>query len=223
MGRRARTQIWGGAMNENPTVGKQRSSFAHEEGSVIGMPPTSRHLLALTVVAVASLIAVLVGVAGYIEKWLWMRQLGYAGIFWTLLSVQVVMFCSAFVFAFLYLWINLRQATKNSGDFLGGVRASRPALSSVNVSAHPSIDLSPRLLKAAVFLISAVVAVFSALYFYTEWDTYLRFRYGGSFGVSDPLLGVDVGFYLFHLPFYVLLQGSLTILTILTFGIVFST
>ncbi|OTP79768.1 UPF0182 family membrane protein [Caballeronia sordidicola] len=210
-------------MNENPTVGKQRSSFAHEKGSVLRMPPTSRHLLAIMVVAAASLIAVLVGIAGYIEKWLWMRQLGYAGIFWTLLSVQVVMFCSTFVFVFLYLWINLRQATKNSADFLGGVRASRPALSSVNASAHPSIDLSPRLLKVAVFLISAVVALFSALYFYTEWDTYLRFRYGGSFGVSDPLLGVDVGFYIFHLPFYVLLQGSLTLLTILTFGIVFST
>ena len=58
--------------------------------------------------------------------------------------------------------------------------------------------------------------------FYAEWDTYLRFRYGGSFGVSDPLFGVDVGFYVFHLPFYVLLQSSLTLLTILTLAIVLS-
>ena len=59
--------------------------------------------------------------------------------------------------------------------------------------------------------------------FYSEWDTYLRFRYGGSFGVSDPLFGVDVGFYVFHLPFYVLLQSSLTLLTVLTLGIVLAT
>jgi uncharacterized membrane protein (UPF0182 family) len=77
-------------------------------------------------------------------------------------------------------------------------------------------------LKAAVVLVSAGVALFFALGFYTEWDTYLRFRYGGSFGVSDPLFGVDVGFYVFHLPFYELLQSSLTLLTVLTFGIVLS-
>ena len=87
-------------MNENPTV-----------------HPHSRHLLRLMIVAAFLLIAVLVGIAGYLEKWLWMRQLDYTGIFWTLLSVQWVMFCSAFVFAFLYLWINLRQAAKNSGAF----------------------------------------------------------------------------------------------------------
>ena len=73
---------------------------------------------------------------------------------------------------------------------------------------------------AAVVVISAGVALFFAAGFYSEWDTYLRFRYGGSFGVSDPLFGVDVGFYLFHLPFYVMLQTSLTLLTILTLGIV---
>jgi uncharacterized membrane protein (UPF0182 family) len=33
--------------------------------------------------------------------------------------------------------------------------------------------------------------------------------------VSDPLFGVDVGFYLFHLPFYELLQSTLMLLTVL--------
>ncbi|MFY9835479.1 MAG: UPF0182 family protein, partial [Xanthobacteraceae bacterium] len=177
----------------------------------------SRHLLRPTIVAAVLLIAVLVGIAGYLEKWLWMRQLDYTGIFWTLLSVQWVMFCSAFVFAFLYLWINLRQAAKNSAGFSRDSQAWRDA------DSQPSIELSPRLLKAAVVLISAGVALFFATGFYAEWDTYLRFRYGGSFGMSDPLFGVDVGFYVFHLPFYVLLQSSLTLLTILTLGTVLST
>ena len=64
-------------------------------------------------------------------------------------------------------------------------------------------------------LAAAVVAAFFALAFYTQWDTYLRFRYGGSFRFSDPIFGVDVGFYLFCLPFYQLLQGSLVFLTVL--------
>ena len=69
-------------------------------------------------------------------------------------------------------------------------------------------------------MISAGVAVFFAAGFYSQWDTYLRFRYGGSFGVSDPLFGVDVGFYVFHLPFYQLLQTSLMLLTVLALAAV---
>jgi uncharacterized membrane protein (UPF0182 family) len=76
------------------------------------MPLPSRHLVRPLIVAAVLLVVVLVGMAGYLEQWLWMRQLDYAGIFWTLLSVRWSMFCSAFVFAFLYLWINLRHAAK---------------------------------------------------------------------------------------------------------------
>ncbi len=192
-------------MNENPTV----------------MHRPSRHLLRLVIAAAVLLIVILVGFGGYIEKWLWMRQLDYTGIFWTLLSIQWAMFCLAFVFAFLYLWINLRLAAKYTAAIRGAGQTLRLAfLSGADAGTQTGIELSPRLLKAAVVLISAGIALFFATGFNAEWDTYLRFRYGGSFGVSDPLFGVDVGFYVFHLPFYVLLQSSLTLLTILTLAIV---
>ena len=88
-------------------------------------------------------------------------------------------------------------------------------MSEADALAPGGIDFSPRLLKLVVVLVSAGVALFFALGFYAQWDTYLRFRYGGSFGASDPLYGVDVGFYLFHLPFYELLQTTLMLLTVL--------
>ena len=62
---------------------------------------------------------------------------------------------------------------------------------------------------------AAVVAAIFAFGFSTQWDTYLRFRYGGSCGFADPVFGVDVGFYLFSLPFYQLLRSSLVFLTVL--------
>ena len=100
-------------------------------------------------IAAAVLLIIVLGIiTGYVEKWLWMRQLGYAGIFWTLLSVQWIMLCSAFVFAFLYLWINLRQAAKNSGAF---PRVGQPwsfaSLSRADAGTQTNIELSPRLLK----------------------------------------------------------------------------
>ena len=208
-------------MDEYPKVAAQRLSPAHEMAS--GRRPSSRHHLKNAIVIVAFSIAVLLGTSSYLEKWLWMRQLDYAGIFWTLLSVQCAMLCAAFAFAFLYLWANLRLATQNGSAFRGVAQPWSPAfLSRVDAGTATSIELSPGLLKTAVVLVSAGVAVFLAGGFYSEWDTYLRFRYGGSFGVADPLFGVDVGFYVFHLPFYVLLQSSLAVLTILTLGIVLS-
>ena len=211
-------------MTEKPIIAEQPGPFAGKKGSAPGKHPPFRHLLRLVIAAAVLLIIVLGIITGYAEKWRWMRQLDYAGIFWTLLSVQWAMFCAAFVFAFLYLWLNLRQAVRNSVPFRENGRAGRPAnLSEGDAVAQAGIDFSPRLLKLAVGVISAGVALFFAVGFYANWDTYIRFRYGGSFGVSDPLFGVDVGFYVFHLPFYGLLQTSLMLLTVLALAAVLLT
>ena len=140
-----------------------------------------------------------------------MRQLGYPGVFWTLLSIRWELFCLAFLVVFPYLWINLSLATRNLATFREGSRAGESAS-----AATIGIQISPAELKLAMGALAAAVALIFAVVFYAQWDTYLRFRYGATFGLSDPLFGVDAGFYLFRLPFYELLQGSLTALTMVT-------
>jgi uncharacterized membrane protein (UPF0182 family) len=39
-----------------------------------------------------------------------------------------------------------------------------------------------------------------------EWMRWLQFRNGVPFGVVDPILGYDIGFYVFRLPLFDLLQ-----------------
>jgi hypothetical protein len=158
---------------------------------------------------------------GYVEKWLWMGELDYANIFWTLLSARWGMFLFAFIFAFLFLWINLRQAAVNSADYSAGGQARAPGFwSKLDVIARSGIEFSPKLLMVDVALASAAVALLFGVGYYAEWDNLIRFRYGAAFGVSDPIFGVDVGFYVFHLPFYELLQTSLMFLTALTLAMV---
>ena len=117
-------------------------------------------------------------------------------ILWTLLSVRWELFCVAFVIVSLYLWINLRLAARNGGAFRTGGLTSEST-----VATKLGIQISPTVLKLAMGAVAAVGALFVALIFYAQWDTYLRFRYGGSFGLSDPLFGIDAGFYVFRLPF----------------------
>ncbi|MGA3000077.1 UPF0182 family protein, partial [Bradyrhizobium sp.] len=208
-------------MNEYPANIAKPKWSADTSSSETGTHRRFRQRWSALIFAAVLIFLVLAGLTDYIEKWLWMRQLDYSGIFWTLLSVRCAMFSAAFVFAFVYLWLNLRPATKESGPISGGDRPwSLASLSKTNADTQTGDELPPRLIKAAVVLVSGGVALFFALGFYSEWDTYLRFRYGGFFGVSDPLFGVDVGFYLFHLPFYELLQSSLATLTVLTLAIV---
>jgi uncharacterized membrane protein (UPF0182 family) len=174
------------------------------------MTGRGRLLILITGAAILGII-ILAIISGVIQKWMWMQQLNYAGVFWTLLSVKWQMFCWAFVVAFLYLWINLHLAAKKGALFLEG----NPAAAS-DILLKSGIQVSAAGLKQAVAILSVVVAFFFAFTFYAQWDTYLRFRYGGSFGLPDPLFGVDTGFYLFRLPFYELLQNSLTGLTFFT-------
>ncbi|WGS20566.1 MULTISPECIES: UPF0182 family protein [unclassified Bradyrhizobium] len=165
--------------------------------------------------------AILLEVPAYLQKWLWMRQLGYLEIFRTLLSVQWGMFFLGFVFAFLFFWSNLRQAIRSAfllhGGFptedLGGPWGT--ATRNVRTQQYGLAWL-----RAAEIGTSGIVAWAFALAFSSNWNTYLRFRYGGDYGLRDPLFGIDIGFYLFHLPFYELEQHFLGYLAFVTLAAV---
>jgi hypothetical protein len=204
-------------MIEKPTHGEPPRPLAGEKHRVAGNDRIFRRWrpLKLILVAAVVLIALLAVISGWLQKWLWMRQVGYSGVFWTLWSLRWELFCGAFVVALLYLWINLRHAARNGATFRSGNLTSEPT-----VAEKLGIQISPPVLKLAMAAIAAAAALLFAAIFYAQWDTYLRFRYGGSFGLSDPLFGVDVGFYLFRLPFYELLQISLSALTLLTLLVV---
>jgi uncharacterized membrane protein (UPF0182 family) len=159
----------------------------------------------------------LIAIPGLLQKWLWMRQLDYGGIFWSLFSVKVGLTCAGFIFALLFLWLNVRHAARNSVtrvDFesSGAAGASRTMLQ----ARLKAMALARHIANRSTALLIGIFAAMFASGIYMQWDTYLRFRYGGSFGLADPIFGVDLGFYMFRLPWYELLQGSLLFLTIVT-------
>jgi uncharacterized membrane protein (UPF0182 family) len=190
--------------------------------------PKKRHLLRWSLLVLIACGIVLTVLLGLVQKWLWMRELDYVGIFWTLLSVKWGMFGVALICGLIFLGINLRFAARSvSISRVRGpsLRVATPSPSGGVVAASAdagrriNFDLSPKVLVLAI----GVAVMFASLIFAagvsSQWDTYLRFRYGGSFGVADPLFGVDLGFYFFRLPFYELLQSSLTFLAVGAFVI----
>jgi uncharacterized membrane protein (UPF0182 family) len=90
-----------------------------------------------TFLAAVVLLALLAVIPGWIQKGLWMHEPGYLGIFWKLLSIRVGLFSGAFVFAALYLWINLYLTGRNVSSF----RASN-LTKDATLEARPRVDFS---------------------------------------------------------------------------------
>ena len=184
------------------------------------LPPSVGHRLRWIIFAAFAAVILLTVILGLVQKWLWMRELNYSGIFWTLLSVKWVMFGVAAVCAFLFLWANLRIAARALHDLLQDSSANKAIGTTEEITRKINVDLSSRLVLFIMDLAAIFVAVVFAISISAQWDTYLRFRYGGSFGVADPLFNVDLGFYFFRLPFYELLQGGLIFLTVAALALV---
>jgi uncharacterized membrane protein (UPF0182 family) len=176
---------------------------------------TKRALFAIALAAVILFLVILSIASGWIVEWLWMGQLGYEGVFWEILSVKWAIFGLGFVTVFLTFCGNLLYAAKTSM-----IPSHEPGPREVVLLNHSGTRISPAWSKVSAILISLLVSLIFALTLYPNWDTYLRFRWGANFGSSDPRFGKDFGFYLFQLPFYELIQNSLTGLTLVTLLVV---
>jgi len=163
----------------------------------------------------ALLFIALVAIPGFLQKWLWMRQLDYAGIFWTLFTVKVALTCVGFIFAALFLWLNMRHAAKSSPTLVGSETPQKEVSAGKTPQARlKTVAFAHHVVARGSTLVSAVLAAIFASGLFMQWDTYLRFRYGGAFGIVEPIFGLDLGFYMFRLPWYEFVQSSLMLITV---------
>ncbi len=138
-----------------------------------------------------------------------MSELGYDGVFWTLKIAKFGLSVSAFILAGLYLVVNARILA----DELRWANFAGTPLQEANLNlGHPDQHRRARWVLTASAL---VFAMLFALGFYLSWDESLRFLWNEPFGQVDPIFGKDIGFYMFRLPFWELIQTSFTVLVFL--------
>jgi len=176
----------------------------------VELPPWVGKLLKWIIPVLAAVFIALIAAPRFVQQWLWMRQMDYSTIFWTLVFVRAGLSFLTFALAFLFMWLNARQISRNNFGRAApgaGAKSTRAALVG-------------QIVGRSSLLMMAGIAVLFAAGMYTQWDTFLRFRYGGSFSLADPVFGLDLGFYLFRLPWYELLQQNLVFLTLVTIVLV---
>ncbi len=143
------------------------------------------------------LMAVLVGanwLITYYTDWLWFRSLEFSSVFWQMIRAR---FGSGVVFGVLaavLVGINLWVAGRFTRHAL---RVGGSPFEEGEIPGEALLRSWTGYLAAGAVLVFVLGSIGAS-----RWPVVWRYLHGGPFGVSDPIFGQDVGFYVFSLPLY---------------------
>lgn len=161
-----------------------------EAGREIRIPrPPRRFWAAVALFVIAILIFILASpIVWFFTEWQWYSALGYGDVFTTRLGLQAELVLGSLAISFIYLAANVLIALRvRSGPGLRAVGIRRSSVRS-------GIGLAGLVGAALISLIlSGGVG--------TQWTSLALFEHASPTGVTDPVLGQDISFYLLTLPF----------------------
>ena len=170
------------------------------------MPQRSARSLPLLSVLVL-IVFLLPALVGLFTDWLWFQEVQQAQVMARSIAARLGVGAGVFLFSFAVLATNLDLARRS---------LRRLDVARMTPDGMRTISLDPRGLRPQALAVAGGVAFLIALIASARWETWLLFLYAQPFGVVDPLLGRDVGFYVFALPFFETLRSVLLALVVLS-------
>ncbi|HEU5254532.1 MAG TPA: UPF0182 family protein [Vicinamibacterales bacterium] len=152
----------------------------------------------------------------FYTDWLWFGEVGYQEVFTTIVRSQASLFTITFVIAVLWLVFNLRLA-------LGSMREGQPIFTT-----QQGIEVAlpgRQQLRTIASAIAMILAALIGLYASSQWETWVLWRNAAPFAQQDPILGYDIGFYVFSIPFLQFVRGigqTLVIMAALGAGAIYA-
>ena len=166
-----------------------------------------RRLRILWIVGLAFILFALLPIfTGFIADWLWFGEVGYQRVYATELVMKFSLFAAGALFAYLFIALNVRFATRGS--------STAPVLWRVNPELPP-IDIGKSLSKLAGPL-GLFIAFISGVNASGTWMEMLQISHASPFGVTDPVFGREIGYYVFVLPAIASILGFVRALVIVT-------
>ena len=166
-----------------------------EPGSFRRPRRRSSRWLILVALAAFLLLTALSGLATAWTDYLWFSSVGATSVWVTTLLSRILLALIGFAVAALVIWINLEVVSRCKVDPLVGggpddevIRRFRQWIGARRIRAH--------LAGATILGLLLGVAIAS------WWRDVLVWLNEVPFGKADPIFGVDVSFYVFHLPVY---------------------
>ncbi|MFO7310697.1 MAG: UPF0182 family protein [Bacillota bacterium] len=158
---------------------------------------TARRVVWIVLGVLVLLVGLTVASARLVTDWWWFQELGHGGLFVRLLA---------------WPWaVRLGAAALFAALIFGNLLLTRGALARAvfRFQGRVPVFLSWRVMRRVLLFGSALLGLLSAEAVAQNWLLIARFWHKTPFGIADPLFGRDVSFYVFELPFYRLVHGSL--------------
>jgi uncharacterized membrane protein (UPF0182 family) len=151
--------------------------------------PPRRFWVGLGFIALALLVIVVTApIVNFLTESQWFRALGLEDVYLTRVGLQVGLFVSALLIAFVFAAANVVVALHyRTGTALRAVGIRRPVLRSL----AGVVGLSA----------AAVLALILSGGAGSQWRSLVLFLHASPTGINDPVYGLDVSFYLLTLPF----------------------
>lgn len=131
-------------------------------------------------------------IAGFWAEWAWFDSVDYGEVFWTMFGNSAFLVAVTGIIAIALLWGNLVIATRLSPGIV--------VVPGDGEDSPLAVWLQPRIRR--LFVIMAIVfGALNGLGAGAWTKDFLYFRNAESFGINDPVFGLDAGFYIFRLPF----------------------
>lgn len=145
---------------------------------------------------------------GFLTDSAWYGSLGYESVFLTRLGVMGLLFGASFLLAWLFITLNILLARRLEPFGL--------------VNTPPEQIAAAFGVRVPTVLIAAAggFAVLMGLGIAADWQQLLLYWNQVSFGTLDPLFGFDVSFFVFTLPVWEIVRGSLLWLLLATIAAV---
>ncbi|MGZ6826234.1 MAG: UPF0182 family membrane protein, partial [Mycobacteriales bacterium] len=168
-----------------------------------------RPRLLAPVVATVLVLLVLGGV--FVSLWtdlLWFRETGFSSVFTTVLGTKVLLFVLGGLLMGAVVGTNIALAYRNRPPF-------RPmSLEQQNLERY-RVAIEPYLVPV-LLVVSGVFGLFAGLAAAGRWRTWLLWRHGQPFGMTDPQFHKDISFFTFTYPMLRFLLGFVLVALILS-------
>ncbi|GIV06681.1 MAG: UPF0182 protein [Fimbriimonadales bacterium] len=170
----------------------------------------TRQKLATGVIALILIVMLFGGVlVNLYTDYLWfVHDVKYPQIFGRILALRWVLFLLTAVGFFLFALVNLRIANR----IAGATEESDLAIRGGRI-----VRITRAVRRGTYYLLvlgALVFSVFVGLSASAYWHDLMLFQNAQSFGVKDPLFHMDIGFYVFRLPFMSFISGLLVFTTL---------
>ncbi|MBN1380332.1 MAG: UPF0182 family protein [Deltaproteobacteria bacterium] len=147
-----------------------------------------------------------------VTNWYWFQEVGYQTVFSVSLLAKIktgLLFGIGFIIIFFgNLYLAGRLSTRTRPLDLGTAIPVTP------------LEIDQRSLNNLIISSTLVFGFFSAMQGAAHWADLLRFTNSTPFGLADPLLDKDVGFYVFSLPFLLYVYAwTMTVIVISTVAV----